>query len=141
MNHGYIPPPSQRLRSLPRLRPPRDRVPKLPPTNRIHQPPLLAPRHDHTKRILARADIVIALIAQTNHRAPDQIADAETLVHLNLVLLRGPDVLAADLALERLATHDVVDDEDLACCEARAQAGDEGEHRAVDFGEDGAAAA
>lgn len=134
-------PRSKRLGSLPRLTCPRDGIAKFPPTNRKHDAPLLAPRHDNAKLVLTRAHVVVGLIAQADDGAADQIADAERVLDAYLVLFGGANVLAADLGLEGLATDGGVDDEDLAGGEARAEACDLREDDAGDLGQDGAAAA
>jgi hypothetical protein len=132
-------PSSERFRSLPTLPLARHRIPELLPTDRIHQPSLLASRHDNTKLVPICRNIVIALVAETDHHGPDQIADAETLFDLDLVLLCCAYVFAPYLSLEGFATDCVADDENLTCCEACAETCDAREHYAVDFGEDGCA--
>jgi len=138
----YIPQlPSKRLSCLPRLRLPTDRVPKLLPTNRMHNPPLFTSSQHDTKFVAIRSDVVIAAISQTNDRASDQITHPEALLNLYLVLLCSPNIFASDLREEGFATYGVVDDEDFAAGEAWAEARYADQDCAGDGWEEGHAAA
>lgn len=65
----------------------------------------------------------------------------ETLLDLDFILLRGADILAADLREEGRVADGIVDDEDVQGGEARAETNDAREDGGGDFGEDGGAAA
>lgn len=133
--------PSKRLSSLTRLSSSRHRISKFLPTNRIHESPLLTSCHDYTQLIAFCRDVVVPAISQTNHYTPHQVAHAEAVFNLDLVLFCSAYVFAPDLALERFAADGIVDDKDLTGCKARAEACDPGENYAVDKGKDGTAAA
>jgi hypothetical protein len=124
--------PLERFRRLPTLPPPTNRIPELLPADWIHDPPLLAPRHDHAKLIPICRNIIIALIPQAYNHSPNQIAYPKRLGDDDLVFLGCPDVFAPDLPREGFAAHGVVDYEDLAGGEACAEAGDAGEDDTVD---------
>lgn len=70
--------------------------PHLLPTNRHHLLPSLADRQHNTKLILRRARKVTPLVSKTDNHAPHDIANSETLIHLDLVNLSGADILLAN---------------------------------------------
>ncbi|KAL5397290.1 hypothetical protein PMIN02_002383 [Paraphaeosphaeria minitans] len=138
--------PLERLRNLPRLSPPRPHIPDLLPTNRHQYLSALPPRNHNTQFVLRSAQIIPALVPQTNHHGADQVADSKAILHGDFILLRRADVLAPDLRGEGRAAHARVggdrscvggrNDEDLGGGEAGAQAGDAREDLRVDLGED-----
>ena len=102
----------------------------------MHHSPLLASRQHNTILVCISRNIVVSTIAQTNHRPAYEIADAEAVFNLDLVFFRGANVLAPNLGYKGFAADEVVDDEDFARGEARAETCYAHEHGAGDGGEE-----
>lgn len=111
----------------------RDRVPKFLPADGIHQAPFFASCHDDAQLIAVCGDVVIALVAQTDHGASDQVSNPETLFDLDLVFFGGANVFSTNLALEGFATNNVIDHEDLSARESRSESCDSTQDDRVDF--------
>ena len=107
---------------------------------------MLTLRNDDAQLVLGGGQVVAALVAQADDDGPDQVADAEAVLHGDLVLLGGPDVLAADLGAKggaadggfggHVCSAGRGDDEDVGGGKADAEAGDAGEDVGVDLWQD-----
>ena len=87
----------------------------------MHDPTFFTSCQDNTEFISIGSNVVIAAVAQTNHRAPHQVTDPEALFNLYLVLLRSPDIFAPNLCQKRFAANCIVNDENLCAGEAWAE--------------------
>lgn len=112
---------SKRLRRLPQLRLSTDWVPKFPPANGMHDASFLAPSKHNAVLISISRNVVVSAVTQTDHGAAHQVANAETLFNLDLVLFCCANIFAPDLRKKGFPAYGVVDDEDLARGEAWAQ--------------------
>lgn len=120
-------------------------IPDLLPADWHQDLSIVASRNHDTELVLGGAQIVAALVSQADDDSSDQIADPETVLYGDPVLLGGPNVLASDLGTERSGADGRVggdggsilrsDDEDLSGSEAGAEAGYAGEDLRFDLWE------
>jgi len=84
---------SKRLSHLPRLPPPRDRIHKLLPADGMHLVSRLTQGHDDAELVAGGADVVRALVAQTDHHATHDVADSKAICYPHAVFFRCAHVL------------------------------------------------